>query len=344
MLQNVLRKEKRQFNRYLVLGIAVMVMILLVSVTLGEASISVSEGLGIIYNQVLHKNVPDGIHTAIVWDLRLPRILCGLLIGAGLAVSGVIFQSVLRNPLADPYTIGVSTGAAFGAVLTIYINMVYGFFIPITPVAFIFAILTLIIILKIAGFNHTLHTSRLILAGIIVGSIFSAGISLLKSMAGEDVSAMVFWLMGRLSAKSWTDVLILFPLVSIGIIVAFVMSDDLDVLTLGINEAKSVGLDGEKSVRKFLIIGALLTAVCVSISGVIGFIGLIVPHFIRMGFTAKHRYLIPLSAVVGGVVLMLSDNISRLLFQVEIPVGVITTLIGGPFFIYIYMNKKGQIL
>jgi len=344
MLQNVLRKEKRQFNRYLVLGIVIMVMILLVSVTLGEASISVSEGFKIIYNQVLQKNVPDDIHTAIVWDLRLPRILCGLLIGAGLAVSGVIFQSVLRNPLADPYTIGVSTGAAFGAVLAIYINMVYGLLIPITPVAFIFAILTLVVILKIAGFNHTLHTSRLILAGIIVGSIFSAGISLLKSMAGEDVSAMVFWLMGRLAAKSWTDVLILFPLVSIGIILAFVMSDDLDVLTLGINEAKSVGLDGEKSVRKFLVVGALLTAVCVSISGVIGFIGLIVPHFIRMGFTAKHRYLIPLSAVVGGVVLMLSDNISRLLFQVEIPVGVITTLIGGPFFIYIYMNKKGQIL
>ncbi|MBI9014480.1 MAG: iron ABC transporter permease [Clostridiales bacterium] len=344
MIQNVLRKEKRQFNRYLAVGIAVMILILLISVTLGEASISISEGLGIIYNQVLQKNVPDGIHTAIVWDLRLPRILCGLLIGAGLAVSGVIFQSVLRNPLADPYTIGVSTGAAFGAVLSIYINMVYGLFIPITPIAFIFAILTLIIILKIAGFNHTLHTSRLILAGIIVGSIFSAGISLLKSMAGEDVSAMVFWLMGRLSAKSWTDVLILFPFISIGIIIAFVMADDLDVLTLGINEAKSVGLDGEKSVRKFLIIGALLTAVCVSISGVIGFVGLIVPHFIRMGFTAKHRYLIPLSAVVGGVVLMLSDNISRLLFQVEIPVGVITTLIGGPFFIYIYMHKKGQIL
>jgi len=132
-------------------------------------------------------------------------------------------------------------------------------------------------------------------------------------------------------------------MISIGIILAYSMADDLDILTLGVSEAKSVGLDGEKSVRKFLVIGALLTAVCVSISGVIGFVGLIVPHFIRMGFTAKHKYLIPLSAVVGGVVLMLSDNISRLLFQVEIPVGVITTLIGGPFFIYIYMNKKGQI-
>jgi len=321
-----------------------MLLILLISVTLGEASISVPEGFDIIKSKLLQQDIDEDIHAAIVWDLRLPRILCGILIGAGLAVSGVIFQSVLKNPLADPYTIGVSTGAAFGAVLTIYLNMVYGLFIPITPIAFVFALVTLVIILKIAGFNHTLHTSRLILAGIIVGSIFSAGISLLKSMAGEDVSAMVFWLMGRLSAKSWSDVMILLPLVSIGTILAYTMSDDLDVLTLGINEAKSVGLDAEKSVRKFLVIGALLTAVCVSISGVIGFIGLIVPHFIRMGFTAKHRYLIPLSAVVGGVVLMLSDNVSRLLFQVEIPVGVITTLIGGPFFIYIYMNKKGQIL
>lgn len=344
MLQNVLTKEKKQFNKYLILGLFLMILILLISVTLGEATISVSQGFDIIKSKLLQEDIDESIHAAIVWDLRLPRILCGILIGGGLAVSGVIFQSVLKNPLADPYTIGVSTGAAFGAVLTIYLNMVYGLFIPITPIAFVFAIITLIIILKIAGFNHTLHTSRLILAGIIVGSIFSAGISLLKSMAGEDVSAMVFWLMGRLSAKSWQDVMILFPLVSIGTILAYTMSDDLDVLTLGINEAKSVGLDGEKSIRKFLVIGALLTAVCVSISGVIGFVGLIVPHFIRMGFTAKHRYLIPLSALVGGMVLMLSDNVSRLLFHVEIPVGVITTLIGGPFFIYIYMSKKGQIM
>lgn len=341
MLQNVLLKEKRKYYSLLTLGLIMMLVIIGVSVTLGEADISFSQGYKIIFNKLLARE-NDAIMESILWDVRLPRILSGLLIGAGLAVSGVIFQSVLRNPLADPYTIGVSTGAAFGAVLAIYLNLVFGFLIPVTPIAFAFAMMTLVLIMKISG--QTLHSTRLILAGIIVGSIFSAGISLLKSMAGEDVSAMVFWLMGRLSAKSWSDVLLLFPVVAISLILAFGKSEDLDVLTLGINEARSVGVDSNKSARFFLVIAALLTAVCVSTSGVIGFVGLIVPHLIRMSFSAKHRYLLPLSAVAGGLVLVLSDNISRLLFQVEIPVGVITTLIGGPFFIYIYMRKKGEVL
>ena len=341
MLQNVLKREKNKYYKLMMISILLCVLIVAVSVTLGEADLSLKDGYTVILNKIIGED-SHSIAEAIVWDIRLPRILSGFLIGAGLAVAGVIFQSVLRNPLADPYTIGVSTGAAFGAVLSIYLNMVYGLFIPITPVAFGFSILTLIIILRISG--RSLHSTRLILAGIIVGSIFSAGISLLKSMAGEDVSAMVFWLMGRLTAKSWQDILLLFPLIGIGCIIAFSKAHDLDVLTLGINEARSVGVDANKSAKVFLVVAAMLTAVCVSTSGVIGFIGLIVPHLIRIGFTAKHRYLLPLSAVVGGLVLMLSDNISRLMFQVEIPVGVITTLIGGPFFIYIYMNKKGEIL
>ncbi|WP_240840535.1 iron ABC transporter permease [Acidaminobacter sp. JC074] len=318
-----------------------LIILIVTTVSLGASEMSMADGYQVIFNKVFGLE-NDEIKESIVWDIRLPRILSGFLIGAALSVAGVIFQSVLRNPLADPYTLGVSTGAAFGAVLTIYINMVYSLLIPIMPVAFIFAGLTLVIIMKIAG--RTLHSTRLILAGIIIGSIFSAGISLLKYLAGEDVSAMVFWLMGRLSAKSWMDVVILFPLVMISIIISYAMSDDLDVLTLGINEARSIGVDANKRARQFLIIAAVLTAVCVSTSGIIGFVGLIVPHLIRMGFTAKHRYLMPLSALLGGLVLVLADSISRLMFQVEIPVGVITTLIGGPFFIYIYMNKKGEIL
>jgi len=341
MIQNVMAKEKRKFNSLLVLGILLTLLVIAISVSLGEADISVKEGYTVIFDKIIGQDRSD-ITESIVWDIRLPRILSGLLIGAGLAMSGVIFQSVLRNPLADPYTIGVSTGAAFGAVLIIYLNMVYGLIIPVMPIAFACALLTLFIILKIAG--QTLHSTRLILAGIIVGSIFSAGISLLKSMAGEDVSAMVFWLMGRLSAKSWLDILLLLPVISIAGIIAIGKSDELDVLTLGLHEARSVGVDANKSAKIYLVLAALMTAVCVSTSGVIGFIGLIVPHLIRIGFTAKHKYLLPLSAVFGGLVLMVSDNISRLLFHVEIPVGVITTLIGGPFFIYIYMNKKGEIL
>ena len=318
-----------------------LVLLIFTTVSLGASEMSMMDGYQVIFNKIFGLE-NDEIKESIVWDVRLPRILAGFLVGSALAVAGVIFQSVLRNPLADPYTLGVSTGAAFGAVLIIYINMVYNLLIPIMPVAFVFAILTLIIVVKIAG--KTLHSTRLILAGIIIGSIFSAGISLLKYLAGEDVSAMVFWLMGRLSAKSWIDVLLLFPFVMISIIIAFSMADDLDVLTLGIDEARSIGVDSNKRAKQYLVIAAILTAVCVSTSGIIGFVGLIVPHLIRMGFTAKHRYLLPLSAVLGGLVLVLADSISRLAFQVEIPVGVITTLIGGPFFIYIYMNKKGEVL
>lgn len=341
MILEIIQKEKRKF--YLVsTALMISCMILLfVSITLGEADITFADTYQVLINKLFGQQT-SSIFEAIVWDIRLPRILTGFLVGAGLSVAGVIFQSILRNPLADPYTIGVSTGAAFGAVLTIYLNLVWGLYIPIMPVAFVTALLTLYIIMRIAGFGNVLHSSRLILAGIIVSAILSAGISLLKSMAGEDVSAMVFWLMGRLSAKSWLDVLILLPCVLIGIIVAQKYAHDLDVLTLGAHEARNIGIHTERRMKMYLIIGALLTAVCVSVSGVIGFVGLVIPHVIRMGFSAKHKYLIPLSALLGGLILALADNFSRLLFAVEIPVGVLTTLIGGPFFIAIYMKKKGN--
>ncbi len=343
MIEKVLKKERNRYIRLMIFGIILAGITIIISIVFGQAKISLYEVYNIFKSKILSLPITDSINEAIVFDIRLPRILTGLLVGAGLGVSGVIFQSVLRNPLADPYTIGVSTGAAFGAVLTIYINLVLETFIPVMPIAFLFAILTLVIIILITGRN-TLHSSRLILAGIIVGAVFSAGISLLKFLAGEDVGAMIFWLMGKLSAKSWSHVALLFPFITIGIYLAVVKSDDLDVLTLGIEEAKSVGVDGQKSLKFFLIIGALLTAVCVSVSGIIGFVGLVVPHLIRMGFSPKHKYLIPLSALYSGIILTVADNATRLLFQVEIPVGIITTLIGGPFFIYIYSKKKGQLL
>ncbi len=343
MLQDVLLKEKKKYNRLFVSLSILTILVIVVSVSLGDVKISISEIINIISSKYnLGSGEISEFQEAIVWDIRLPRVLVGVLIGAGLAVAGAIFQSILRNPLADPYTIGVSTGAAFGAVLVIYLNMVYSLFIPIMPVAFIFALATLFIIVKIAGFKETLHSSRLILAGIIISAILSAGISLIKSMAGEDVSAMIFWLMGSLSAKSWNQVLLLFPIITIVIVISHHYADDLDILTLGVNEAKSVGVDGEKRIKLFLVLAALLTAVCVSVSGIIGFIGLVIPHLIRMSFFAKHKYLIPISALVGGIMLSLADNISRLMFAVEIPVGVLTTLIGGPFFIYIYLSKKGR--
>lgn len=344
MLSNMLIKEKRKYHFLMMTSLSGLLVLVFILVNMGQINIPLSDGLKSFLNRLGLITYSNPIFETIIFDVRLPRILCSLLIGAGLSISGAIFQSILRNPLADPYTIGVSTGAAFGAVLAIYLNIAFSIYIPTLPLAFLFSIMTLLIILKIAGFNETLHSSRLILSGIIVSAIFSAGISLLKSMAGEDVSAMVFWLMGRLSAKSWMDLWILTPFIIFGILISVRGADELDALTLGHHEARSIGVDSDRSMKKYLVVAALITAVCVSISGVIGFVGLVIPHLIRMGFTSKHRYLLPLSAVYGALVLLIADNIARLAFQVEIPVGVLTTLIGGPFFIYIYSTKKREII
>ncbi len=340
-INETLKRERRNFYLLLTVGSLLALAVAVISLSLGAAAIPLKTVLRVIFDKIVDVGATN-IDEAIIIDLRLPRILSGLLVGAGLSISGVVFQAVLKNPLADPYTIGVSTGAAFGAVLAIYLGLAYEIFLPTMPVAFFFALVTLLIILKIAG-GDTLHSSALILAGIIVGAVLSAGIGVLKSLAGEDVSAMIFWLMGRLMAKSWLDVAILFPIIAFAALYVIVHADDLDLLTLGAAEAQSLGLDVYRRTRSFLIVGALLTAVCVAISGIIGFIGLVVPHMIRMFFSAKHRYLLPLAAVYGGLMLMLADNISRLMFRVELPVGVITTLIGGPFFIYIYSRTRGQL-
>jgi len=343
-LKSIYESERRKCTRLTVAFSAVMFIAVLVSVSLGAARIPVRETASIIAANIMHPGLISGSgNCAIVWDVRLPRVLTGIVVGAGLAVSGSIFQSILRNPLADPYTIGVSTGAAFGAVLAIYLNLVFGLgVIPVMPVSFAFAVGTLLLITKIAGREGMLSPSRLVLSGIIVSAVLSSGISLIKSMAGEDVGAIVFWLMGSLAAKSWLQFLTLFPVVSLCIAAAVHFADDLDVLSLGALEAKNVGVRADSRIRMYLILASLVTAACVSTSGIIGFVGLVVPHILRMGVSAKHRYLIPLSALAGGTMLCVADNLSRLLFAVEIPVGVVTTLVGGPFFIYLFMDKKSK--
>ena len=347
VLKDIHTRETRKYKKLMAFFTAFAALTVLFSVSRGDASISVFETAKIIAGELFSADSLlascDPQNASIVWDVRLPRILTGMIVGAGLAVSGSIFQSILRNPLADPYTIGVSTGAAFGAVLAIYVNIILGAsLLPVMPAAFIFALLTLTVIIKIAGHNQTLNSSQLVLAGIIVSAILSSGISLIKSMAGEDVGAIVFWIMGSLFAKSWSQCLIALPIISICCIIAHSFADDLDILTLGISEAKNVGVNANKRMRMYLVIASLITAVCVSVSGVIGFVGLVVPHILRIGVSAKHRYLIPLSALLGGTLLCLADNISRLMFAIEIPVGVITTLIGGPFFIYLFMDRKAK--
>lgn len=277
---------------------------------------------------------------AVIWDIRLPRILCSMLVGAGLSVAGVIFQSLLQNPLADPYTLGVSTGASFGASLAIYLGMRYGINLPIPPIAFAAALCTLLAVIAIARRSRGLYIHSLLISGIIVSAILSSGISLIKMLAGENVSAIVFWLMGSFSASHWGDVGLATGSILPATLIALACARNLNIMTMGEETARHLGVNVSANTRLYLVLGALITAACVSVSGVIGFVGLVVPHMLRHALGSDNRSLMLLSTLLGSLLLMLADSASRLLSSGEIPVGVITTLLGGPFFIYIFSRNR----
>lgn len=316
---------------------------------LGEAGIGGSDVSKIIMAKVtgnsdLLEGYSKGI-VAIVWDIRLPRVITGLLVGGGLAMSGTVFQTLLINPLADPYTIGISTGAALGATIAIFISAILQVaVIPVLPAAFLGAIGTLFVVMTIASHSRTLSASSLIVAGIIVSSIGSAAISLIKSLSGDEVSIIVFWLMGSLASRTWQHVLILLPVIIICGLVCSVFGQELNIFGIGDESARSVGVDVRKVRMVLLVTASLMTAGCVAVSGIIGFVGLVVPHILRRSITSDHRYLLPLSAGVGGLLLLTADTITRVLLVVEIPVGVLTTLLGGPFFIYLFTRKEEKLV
>ncbi|MDR2796144.1 MAG: iron ABC transporter permease [Spirochaetaceae bacterium] len=286
----------------------------------------------------------DGISggaVAVVFDLRLPRIVCAAFTGAALSAAGVIFQAILQNPLADPYTLGISTGAAFGASLAIFLNMAAALPLPPPLCALVFSVLTLAAVLAIANRGSGLVTANLIMAGIIVSAVLQAGVSFIKMASGENVGAIVFWLMGSLSGRSWADALLLAPVTSAALVLAILFSRDLNLLSLGNRGAESLGVNVKRARLLYLLLGAALTACSVSVCGIIGFAGLVVPHLLRFSVTSDNRQLLPLAALSGALLLTLADDAVRLIGSGEIPVGVLTTLLGGPFFIYIFIRRKG---
>ncbi len=326
--------------------LVLLVVCLILFVGMGAMEIGAGKSLSILLGkltggvpQLLASGVKEN-EIAVVWDIRLPRVLCGIMVGTGLSVSGVIFQSLLRNPLADPYTLGVSTGAAFGASLAILASVTYGIMLSTAAFAFLFAFLTLLLVIFIAQRGGGMFASNLIISGIIVSAILSSGISFIKMMAGEEVSAIVFWLMGSLSSRRWSDVLLVTPFVLVGAVIAYVFANDLNVMTLGEREARTLGVNTKRIRLMYLILGSCITAACVAVSGVIGFIGLVVPHILRYWLTPDNRLLIPLSGLMGGLLLSVADNATRMMASSEIPVGVLTTLIGGPFFIYVFIRRQ----
>jgi len=284
-------------------------------------------------------STPSPVERTIVLDIRLPRIILGILVGAALGVAGTAMQGLFKNPMADPYIIGISSGAALGA--SIAIVTFSSSFYALLLMAFVMATLTVFIVYSIASIGGKVPVATLLLAGIAVGTFMSALTSFIMYTSGENLHGIVFWLMGGLWGRSWIHVFIILPWVILGSAVIFIFARDLNAMLLGEESAQHLGIEVE-TVKKILIVSAsLITAVAVAVSGIIGFVGLIIPHIMRLLVGSDHRILIPSSALVGGIFLVWADTISRTVISpTEIPVGIITALFGAPFFVYLLRRKK----
>ncbi|RLF44911.1 MAG: iron ABC transporter permease [Thermoplasmata archaeon] len=296
-----------------------------------------------VFKILLHfpKSWPNTYET-IVMDVRFPRVVLGALVGSALAVAGCAMQGLFRNPMASPYILGISSGSAFGASLAIVlgISLVKGVF-AVPLMAFIFALITVFLVYNIAKVGKIVPMETLLLAGIAVGAFFAAQVSLMKYIAGEELRSIVFWLMGGLWASSWDKVIIAFPLILLGIAVIMFFSRELDIMLIGEEHALNLGINVEFVKKIILIFTSLVTAAAVSVSGIIGFVGLIIPHIVRIVVGPNHRILLPSSCLVGAMFLIWTDTLARTLIQpTELPVGIITASFGAPFFLYLLRKRK----
>jgi iron complex transport system permease protein len=282
----------------------------------------------------------DPVHPVVVWEVRLPRILTAAIVGGGLAVAGAVYQGVLLNPLADPYTLGVSAGAAFGAALALLLGIDFLGVYSVPLCAFIGAAGTLAVVVYLSAAAGGLSSNNLILSGIVVAAILSAGISFLKYVADEQVAVIIFWLMGSFAARTWTDVALTLATVCMGLAVFVFFARDLNLMAMGERAAGSLGVDTRRVTLVLIVSASLVSAVCVSVSGIIGFVGLLVPHMMRSLTGPDNRRLIPVSLLAGAILLLGADTTTRALLPSEIPIGVLTALIGGPFFCYVFLKRQ----
>jgi iron complex transport system permease protein len=289
------------------------------------------------------KSGNEDVARAIIWDIRFPRILMGLFVGASLAITGAALQALVRNPLADPYVLGISSGAAFGATIGLALGLgsiVGGLGLPLC--AFIGGGLSIVLVYGVAASQGQLPMHKLLLAGVIVNAVCSALMMFATSILNPaSLYRVVLWLMGTLSAPSIPALIGIGASLMLAVVLLLRESQALNLLAVGEDAARSSGVDSDRVQRIVFLVSAVLTGAVVSVSGMIGFVGMVVPHLVRILCGADHRLLLPVSALGGGILLMVADTVARtVVAPAEIPVGVITALIGGPFFIYLLMTRK----
>ena len=320
-----------------------IVLLLFIFILLEISTVSKNMTLSDIFLCLIHSD--QSIYTDIVWTYTMPRIVIALVIGAGLAICGAAMQALFKNPMASPYILGLSSGASVGASIAILFTIPFIPELIAAPVmAFIFCMMTTFLVYGLAKGTGMVSTESLILIGMAISSLFSAVVSLLTVLAGEKMSNIVFWTMGSLAQYNWDKVLIVMPIIILGSVMIMTYSRELNAIMLGDAHAKDLGIEVKKVRLTILLITSLITAACVSFTGVIGFVGLIIPHVVRLLMGPDNRYMMPYSVITGALFLLICDYISRVAFSGDVlPIGVVTAIIGAPYFIYLIYKRKSEV-
>jgi len=323
-------------------GLAVgLVLAIIAGVGFGAVPISPGEVVGAVGRAIAGEG--GALSDAVVMELRLPRVLLAALVGAALALAGVLYQALFRNPLADPYILGVSSGAGLGATLAMYAfgSSYAARAIGVPAGAFAGAGLTMLLVVRLASRRGRIDPTSLLLAGMAVSYILSALTSFVLVSDRESMTGVVFWMMGGLQNRSWEHVGTLTVMLGIGSVVPALYHRELDLMLLGDERAGQLGVPVERFKMLVLASASFVVAGAVSVSGLIGFVGLMTPHMVRLALGPRHRVLLPASVLAGAIVLVVADLLARVvLAPVEIPVGIVTALAGGPFFLWILLRKE----
>lgn len=327
----------------ILLSVIILTATVLYMLTIGSAQLPLSTVLAVMLGKLFGiVSLPlTSAQEIIVWNIRWQRIALAVIVGSGLAVSGVCFQTMFKNPLADPFVLGVSSGAALGAAVSIVTQNPQLMIV----LAFVGALISLALVYFFSQSTTHIHSDQqLLLAGIACGAMLNALLSAMMALHSQQIQIIVFWLMGSLT-NYMENLLPVFLIVAVGLIIAMIYARDLDVMTLGDDDARFLGVNVDRVKLVLLISTTLMTGACVAVSGIIGFIGLIIPHMVRKVVGTQHLLLLPLSAIWGAMFLLLSDGLTRSFpLLSSIPVGVVTALFGGPFFLYILYStsRRGQ--
>jgi len=338
-------KQKRNYFA-LILAVFCCVAVMYVCTVIGVANIPFGDANRILLHELFHMDVDISDISrgsiSIICNVRLPRILMGFITGAALAICGAGYQGIFRNPMADPYVLGVSSGASLGASIGIVLNFSTGILglNGTTLLAFAGSLGTIVLVYSISRIGKRVPVSTLLLSGIAVNLTLSALQSLIMLLNQQSMDVIMRWSMGSLNGKGWNQVVTVLPYVIVGICILLSSSRDLDIMLTGEDTAMQLGVNVEYQKKKILFASSILTAAVISVTGVIGFVGLVVPHVVRIFAGPKHKTLMIYSILFGGMFLVICDTVARSLITQEIPVGIITSLCGGPFFLYLLRKSK----